>query len=233
MTDQAQLEQRYRRLLAWYPRAFRTVQAEEMLVVLMASARNGKSKPGPADSVNLIANALLMRLRPRAPRSVPTVFWAVRLMALGAGLELVALATVVATQGSLSRAIARHFSAISAAHVHSLAHQPVPAIAVGAPIASVLWLLLAWGNGRGRSWARPAFAVLVVLTSVSLISSISYHVATLAPADLAAGAVLWLVALVALALILSPPSEKHYRRPGDADRSRGTRPSVPTAASLN
>jgi hypothetical protein len=221
MTGHGQLEQRYRRLLAWYPRTFREVHEEEMLVVLMASARNGQRRPAPAESTNLITNGLLMRLRPRAPRSVPTVFWAVRLMALGAVLELVALATVVASQGALGRAVARHFPKISVEHARSLAHQPVLAIAVGAPIAAVLWLFLAWANGRGRGWARPAFAVLVILTSVSLVSSISQHVATLAPADLAAGVALWLVALVSLALIVSPPSEQHYRRGGDANRSRG------------
>jgi len=66
MTDQAQLEQRYRRLLACYPRAFRAEHEEEMLVVLMADARGGRRWPGLADLVNLILNALLMRARPHA-----------------------------------------------------------------------------------------------------------------------------------------------------------------------
>jgi hypothetical protein len=233
MNARPQLEQRYRRLLACYPRAFRAVHEDEMLVVLMASAPSGRRRPGTADSANLIAHALLMRLRPRAPRSVPTVFWAVRLMALGALLELVALATVVATQGALSRAITRHFPAVSATHAHSLAHHSVSAIAIGAPIAAVVWLFLAWANGRGRGWSRPAFVALFVLTSVSLISSISQNVATLAPADLAAGVLLWLVALAVLVLILSARSGDHYRRHTNGDRSRGARQSLPTPASLN
>jgi hypothetical protein len=233
MKARPQLEQRYRRLLACYPRAFRAGHEEEMLVVLMASAPIGRRRPGVADSANLISHALLMRLGPRAPRSVPTVFWAVRLMALGAVLELVALATVAATQGALSRAITRHFPAISAAHAHSLAHHSVSAIAIGAPIGAVVWLVLAWANGRGRGWSRPAFVALFVLTSTSLISSISQHVATLAPADLAAGVLLWLVALATLVLIFSPRSENHYRRHTHADRSRGARQSLHAPASLN
>lgn len=233
MTGHAQLEQHYRRLLAWYPRAFRAEHEEEMLVVLMASARTGRCQPGPADSANLIANALLMRLRPRAPRSTPTVFWAVRLMALGALLELAALATVLVTQGALSLAIARHFPAYSAAHVHTLVHGQVLPVAIGAPIVAIVWLWLAWANGRGHGWARSLLGVLFGLTSVSLLAAIGQHAATFAAADLIAGAVLWLVALVALALILSPPSEGHYRRRGDADRSRDARPIVPAGASGN
>lgn len=233
MNGHAQLERRYRRLLRLYPRAFRGVHEEEMLVVLMDAARGGRRTPGPAESVNLISNALLMRLRPRAPRSVPTVFWAVRLMALGAALELVALATVLATQGALSRAITHHFPAVSSAHANTLAHQAVPAIAVGAPMAAVACLVLAWANDRGRRWSRPAFAVFFAITSVSLVSAISQHVATVAPADLAAGAGLWFVALIALALIISPRSEHHYRRGGDPGISGGAGSTAAAAAQLN
>jgi hypothetical protein len=229
VTSQAQLERRYRRLLTCYPRAFREEHAEEMLVVLMAGARSGRRRPGPTDSVNLVANALLMRLRPRAPRSIPTVFWAVRLMALGALLELGAVATVLATRGDLSTTITRHFPAYSAAHVQTLVHGHVLSVAIGAPIAAVVWLWLAWANGRGHQWARGLFAVLFGLTTLSLLVAIGQHAVTLAPADVIAGATLWLVALVALGLIASPRSERHYRRRGHAGRARG----APAGASLN
>lgn len=39
MMGPAGLEQRYRRLLAWYPGPFRSEREEEMLAVLMAGAR--------------------------------------------------------------------------------------------------------------------------------------------------------------------------------------------------
>jgi hypothetical protein len=120
MTDRARLEQRYRRLLKCYPRACRVERQEEMLGVLMACARDGRRWPGRTDSVNLIANALLMRVRFHAPRSIPTVFWAVRLMALGAVLELASLVTVVATRSDLAAAVARHYPAMPVAHVHHL-----------------------------------------------------------------------------------------------------------------
>ncbi|MGO9901019.1 MAG: hypothetical protein ACLP0J_15305 [Solirubrobacteraceae bacterium] len=59
MTDVAHLERRYRRLLASYPKAFRREQEDEMLVALMAGAKNGWQRPGLTDSADLIRNARL------------------------------------------------------------------------------------------------------------------------------------------------------------------------------
>jgi hypothetical protein len=231
MTPQTQLEQRYRRLLAWYPRAFRAAHEEEMLVVLVAAARTGQRRPGAADSANLIANALLMRVRLRAPRCTPTVFWAVRLMALGAVLELAALVTVVATRGDLTAAIAHHYPAMRAGHVHHLVNAQVLRIAIGAPIAAGVWLWLTWANDRGYRWARGLVLAPLALTSLSLLAAIAQHAVALAPADVIAGGALWLVALVALALVISPRSDEHYRRRRNAGHSQNARPILPAGAS--
>jgi hypothetical protein len=59
----ARLEQRYRRLLAWYPTAFRRDQAEEMLAVLMAGAPAGRRRPRPAETIDVLRSALGMRAR--------------------------------------------------------------------------------------------------------------------------------------------------------------------------
>jgi hypothetical protein len=60
----ANLERRYRRLLAWYPAEYRSIYGEEMLGVLMASASvRGSSRPGAAETLNLIGSALRTRLR--------------------------------------------------------------------------------------------------------------------------------------------------------------------------
>ena len=48
MTDQTTLERRYRRLLAWYPPAFRQDHGEELLAVLMACVSDGQHRPGLA-----------------------------------------------------------------------------------------------------------------------------------------------------------------------------------------
>ncbi len=58
------LEICYRRLLRWYPAEHRAVHQEEMLGVLMAGAEPGRSRPGLAESADLLAGAARIRLRP-------------------------------------------------------------------------------------------------------------------------------------------------------------------------
>ncbi|MGH3201093.1 MAG: hypothetical protein ACRDP5_03425, partial [Streptosporangiaceae bacterium] len=64
MTDHADLERAYRRLLVFYPRAFRRENGAELLAVLMAGAPDGQRRPGLAGSADLIRGGLWMRLRP-------------------------------------------------------------------------------------------------------------------------------------------------------------------------
>lgn len=59
----APLEQRYRRLLACYPADHRSAYADEMIGVLLASARSGQRRPGVADVLDLIGGAARIRLR--------------------------------------------------------------------------------------------------------------------------------------------------------------------------
>ncbi|MCZ7437389.1 hypothetical protein O7598_13365 [Micromonospora sp. WMMC241] len=58
-----ELERRYRRLLAVHPWTHRRVYEEEMLAVLMAGARPGQTRPGLADTVDLVGAGLRARLR--------------------------------------------------------------------------------------------------------------------------------------------------------------------------
>ncbi|MBG0817030.1 hypothetical protein [Planomonospora sp. ID82291] len=60
MTD---LEDRYRRLFAWYPPEHRARHEEEMIAVLLASARSGQTRPGLRDAADLLLGALKIRLR--------------------------------------------------------------------------------------------------------------------------------------------------------------------------
>jgi hypothetical protein len=225
MTDRSLLERRYRRLLACYPRAFRAEYEEQMLIVLLACARDGRRRPGLADSVNLVMNALHVHLRPRTPRAVPAAFWGVRMMALAAALELAAAATVLVSRGALHRAIARHYPRFTSAHVASLVSAHTVSVLIGAPIAAVIWLVLAGANDRGHRWARGGAVAMLVLTSVSLLTAVGDHAATFAVANLTAGTVLWVVSLLATGLILSPPADRHYgRRKTSTDGPRDLRP---------
>jgi hypothetical protein len=48
------LERRYRRLLAWYPAAYRAANADDMLGVALARSAPGRRWPEPGEAVNLI-----------------------------------------------------------------------------------------------------------------------------------------------------------------------------------
>jgi hypothetical protein len=54
MTDPAQLERGYRRLLAFCPRAFRRENEQEILAVLMACAAAGQRRPELGTSADLL-----------------------------------------------------------------------------------------------------------------------------------------------------------------------------------
>jgi hypothetical protein len=164
-----------------------------------------------AASADLIKSATRMRLRPGVPRSSRTVFAAVRLMYLGAAVELCTLITIVATLGSVESAVLRR-NPDTAAHLHAELHGRVVALEVGAAIATGVWLWMAWANGRGHRWARVVFAVFFSITTASLGRGIAQNAAAYARADLIAGAVLWLVALATLALLFHKESRSHYAR---------------------
>ena len=62
MSDSADLERRYRQLLACYPRLFRREHEQEILAVLMVGAAEGQQRPELGEAANLIKHALWMRL---------------------------------------------------------------------------------------------------------------------------------------------------------------------------
>ena len=62
MNDGANLENWYRRMLAWFPAEHRQVYGEEMVGVLLASASDGQRRPGPGDVIDLAAGGLRARL---------------------------------------------------------------------------------------------------------------------------------------------------------------------------
>ena len=201
------LERRFRRLLAWYPREFRREHEDEMLAVLLAGAADGQRRPGPAASADLIGNALLMWLRPSVPSSARAVRSAVGLMYAGAVLEVAALVTMVLTTDSVGAAVARREPAQwQSVHAQLVATEIVAALVVAA------WVWFAWGNGHGRGWARAAFLIFFGLTTVNVMGSLAQDGAAYAPADLTVGAVIWLVALAAAVLILTPRASRCYER---------------------
>jgi hypothetical protein len=202
------LEHRYRRLLACFPRFFRSDSAEEILAVLMACARPGQRWPAPAECADLVGSAVRMRMGPgrsRPPRAVTT---AMRLMRAGAVSEIAGLAVALATASSVQAAITRHHAGFLAAHWHGV----LLFIELGVPLPAGLWLWLAWANGRGHQWARSAFAVVFAVYTLLVLGKLAVGAATYAPADLLVVGVQWLIGLAVVVLIFSGSAGDFYRR---------------------
>ena len=207
MSDSSPLERGYRRVLACYPKAFRRESEDEILAVLLATATEGQRRVGLAESADLIMGAVRMHLgMSRSPRPVLN---AVRLMCVGAALELAVLVTVLVTLGSVRSAIVQNFTA---AQWHTAILTQIVPLAAGAPIGTGVWLWLAWANGRGYDWARPASMALVGFLTIGLLIGLGEGAALYAPADMIGTTVLWLVGLAAIALIFSKTASPYYQQ---------------------
>ena len=83
---------------------------------------------------------------------------------------------------------------------------------LSAPIGAGLWLLLAWANGRGYSWARPAFVAFFCALTVLPLFGLGRDALPYTWPDVIAATVLWLVGLAAVALIFSGTASAYYQR---------------------
>jgi hypothetical protein len=209
MTDQEHLERAYRRLLAWYPRAFREENGPEILAVLMAGARDGQRRPGLAGSADLIGSGLWMRLCPSVPRSARTVRAAVWLMCAGAVIPAVSLILSLVT--------------------------PTEKGIVGGLVATVLWLWMARANGQGRNGARIFSTVLFGVETLALAIVLGglQNVAGITVLGLILSVLNWLIALAAAGLLWLPASTAFFKQQGlaqaqhqvqMAERARSDRP---------
>ena len=198
MSGPPKLERRYRRVLACYPKAFRRESEEEILAVLLATAAQGQRRAGLAESTDLLMGAVRMHFGlSRAPRPVRN---AVGLMCAGAVLTLADVATVLVTLGGVRSAAA-----------HDLGAGQWPFVMLtqagfwlaSAPIGAGLWLWLAWANGRGHTWARPAFAAFFGVLAFVPFFGLGEDALPYTLADVIATTVLWLVGLAAMLLIFS------------------------------
>jgi hypothetical protein len=201
MTDTADLERGYRRWLRWYPKSFRREHEAEILAVLMAAARAGQRQPEPMECLELVRSALWMRLRPSVPRSNRSVFSAVKLMYLGALVELAAAITILATIGDVRSNIVKRNPGLTDAQWHAVVAGQLAPTAVAAGIAVGLWLWMAWAIGRGHRWTRIVFAIFFGFNAFGLFNGLIQGSAVYARPDLAIGSVLCLVELAAVARV--------------------------------
>jgi hypothetical protein len=207
MNELTPLERRYRRRLALYPRAFRRENEDEILAVLLACAEDGQQRPGPAASADLIRGAIRMRLRmagqpPRAVRS------AIRLMYAGLVAQLAALVIYIVTLGSVRSAVAHRYPGLAAQHALNV---NVAIHFAAVPVGLAVWLFVLRALVRGKDRARFTLAIYFAVTCLSLVIAIGQGSAQLAPADLIAGGVQWLITLAATVFLFTAASSRYYR----------------------
>ncbi len=195
MTDQEHLERACRRLLAWYPRAFRDEHGPEILAVLLAAARDGQRRPGLAGSADLIRGGLWLRLVPGVPRSARTVRAAVWLTCAGAVFPAASLVLGLVT--------------LSAKGI------------VGGLVVTALWLCMARAIGQGRNGARIFSVVLSGLVTLVLAIAVFAlggpgHVAGMTVPSLVLSVLNWLIGLAAAGLLRLPASTAFFWPPGRA-----------------
>lgn len=207
MTHADGLERGYRRLLAWYPQAYRRENEQEILGVLMAAAREGQRRPAPAEAVDLLRGALWMRLSPGAARPPRTVLGAVRLMLLGAVAELAGWVVYLMTARSVTAVMLQR----DPAQWHAMHFHLVAIELLGLPVVFV-WLFMAWANGRGYPWARGICVTFFCSISWSLLALLIVGGAVYAPAELVATVVVWLIQLAVLVLLYNKKSSPYYGR---------------------
>jgi len=206
-TDPTGLERRYRRLLAWYPRAYRRENEQEILGVLMASAREGQRRPGPAASADLVTSALWMRLSPGAARPPRNVLGAARLMLLGAAAELAGwIAYLVTADKVRSVMLQRDPAQWNTVDLHLVT------VELAGPLVAGGWLWLAWATGRGHHWARSVFAIFFATLTCGLLIQLAQGGAVYAPADLISTAVVWLVQCAVMVLLFNKNTASYYNR---------------------
>lgn len=142
--------------------------------------------------------------RPTPPRPVRT---AVLLMYTGAALTAVSLIVTVVSFHAIETAIRNASTTLTANQVHSVA---IATVAIGVVISAIgigLWLLMAWANKAGRTWARIVASVLFGLNTLFLLLGFARaHVS----ASIAFSLVVWLVGLGTIVLLWRKDSSEYF-----------------------
>ena len=197
--DLDDLERGYRRWLRWYPKSFRAEHEAEILAVLLAGASETQRRPEPMECLDLLGSALRMRLRPRVPRSNRSVVAAVKLMYVGAVVELAAAITILVTIGDIRSNVVQRNPDLTGGEWHAVVAGRVAPTAVAAGIAVGFWLWMAWAIGRGHRWAPMVLVLFFALNLFGLFNGLVQGSAVYARPALAIGIVLCLVELAAVA----------------------------------
>lgn len=162
------LERRYRRLLRTYPPSHRAAHREEMLGVLLATARPGQRMPGATQAVNLVACGLAIRAR-RALAGQP---WqdALAVMSLIAPVLMLILATLDVAE-AFRQAVAMN-QGIPAAEAVPF-WQPTLIPFLGGPAAVMTgWLAVVMLALTGRPRAAAAIAAVPLALALTTLLAV-------------------------------------------------------------
>jgi hypothetical protein len=226
-SSSAQLERAYRRLVACYPRSFRRESTEEVIAVLLATAREGQRRPSIAEAADLLRGAARMRLGlSRCPR---TVLYAVRLMYLGALAEGAVLVTLLLSVGGIqSRTRAAVIHAVGPHAAPAATRQLLASVASTVSVTIVIdvafalfaiavWLFLAWANGKGSALARVGAIIACAVYAALTVAGYAQGDAKYAPvAAIVAPSAVLVIGIAAVILLLMKQSWPYYIRPATA-----------------
>lgn len=220
-SSSAQLERAYRRLVACYPRSFRRESTEEVIAVLLATAREDQRRPSVAEAADLLRGAARMRLGlSRCPR---TVLHAVRLMYLGALAEVAVLVTLLLSIGSIrSSTRAAVINAVGPHAAPAATKQLLASVAstvsvtividiAFASFAIAVWLFFAWANGKGSALARVGAIIACAFYAALTIQGYAQGDAKYAPvAAIVASSAVLVIGITSVVLLLMKQSWPYY-----------------------
>lgn len=148
---------------------------------------------------------------PPPPRPA-SIVRAVLLMRVGAGLSVLSGLTSVGMSDSVRKAFAQaaadRGTPMSGGELDVATSVAVTVGVIGGLIGAGVWLLMAWGNGKGASWAR---IVATILFAFSLISGLAGLVQPQPVLERILTLLTVLVGAAVIALLYQRESSEFYR----------------------
>ena len=146
-----------------------------------------------------------------APQSILT---AVKLMYAGALISAVSLIISLTDTGGLKSAIRKAKPSYDVAQVNHLYNQIIEAAIVSAVIGILLWLAMAYTNGKGMPWARIVSSILFAFNTIGLITFFRNPETGL---SVVFELLVWVVGLGAIVLLWRPESSAYFKpQPSDS-----------------
>jgi hypothetical protein len=218
----AELERAYRRLVSFYPRSFRRESTEEIIAVLLATAREDQRRPSLVEAADLLRGALRMRLGVAGcPR---TVLYAVRLMYLGALAELGLLVTLLVNWGGIEagaraaalRSLGPHAAPAAIQYLHANIGSTIGAELTADVVMTLFatggWLLLAWANGKGFPYGRPLAIIACAAYTAVTAAGLAKGDMTYAPAPAITSCTVVAIGIATVVLLVMRQSWPYYAR---------------------